>query len=184
VLTVTLAKNSARSVRLPGDPGIPTTASVPAGIAMPHARGIGRAPMKASPAVALYPTSEQIAALRAGPPGKPVVMVNLLRFKRRADPPDDGVSGEEAFRRYGDPMTAFIRSKGARVIWAGHVDSQVMGEGGDSFDMIAVVEYPSREAFLAIATDPHVQAIGVHRAAGLEGQWLLAATTDERVVPG
>ena len=43
--------------------------------------------------------------------------------------------------------------------------------------MIGLVEYPSREAFLAIATDPHVQEIGVHRAAGLESQWLIAATT-------
>ncbi|HKA57376.1 MAG TPA: hypothetical protein VKD28_02090 [Gemmatimonadales bacterium] len=29
---------------------------------------------------------------------------------------------------------------------------------------------------MAIATDLHVQEIGVHRAAGLESQWLIAAT--------
>ena len=33
-------------------------------------------------------------------------------------------------------------------------------------------------AFVAIATDPHVQEIGVHRAAGLESQWLIAATAE------
>ena len=44
--------------------------------------------------------------------------------------------------------------------------------------MIGLVEYPSRQAFLEIATDPWVQEIGVHRAAGLEGQWLLAATPE------
>jgi uncharacterized protein (DUF1330 family) len=128
--------------------------------------------------VALYPTPEQIAALHAGPADGPVVMVNLLRFKPRGDAPDDDVSGEDAYRRYVEPMKAFIASKGARVIWAGRVDSQVIGHGGEGFHMVGVVEYPSRRAFLEIATDPHVQAIGLHRSAGLEGQWLLAATTD------
>jgi uncharacterized protein (DUF1330 family) len=136
--------------------------------------------MKAELTVAQYPTPEQIDALRAGPPDRPVVMVNLLRFKPRGDAPDEDVSGEEAYRRYADAMTAFIATRGARVVWAGRIDSQVIGAGGDAFHMAAVVEYPSRQAFLEIATDPYVQEIGLHRSAGLEGQWLLAATTDDR----
>jgi hypothetical protein len=44
----------------------------------------------------------------------------------------------------------------------------------------ALVEYPSRKAFVEIATSPEVARIGVHRAAGLEGQWLLATTTRPR----
>jgi len=135
--------------------------------------------MKPDLTVALYPTPEHIDALRAGPPDRPVVMVNLLRFKARGSAPDDDVSGEEAYRRYADAMTGFIATRGARVVWAGRVDSQVIGTGGDAFQMVAVVEYPSRQAFIEIATDPYVQQIGVHRSAGLEGQWLLAATTDE-----
>src|SRR5262249_28001780 len=109
---------------------------------------------------------------------EPVVMVNLLRFKPRGDAPDDDVSGEQAYRRYAEKMIAFVESKGGRVIWTGRVDSQVIGEGGDGFHMVGLVEYPSRKAFVEIATDPFVQEIGVHRAAGLEGQWLLAATQD------
>ena len=35
------------------------------------------------------------------------------------------------------------------------------------------MEYPSRAAFQRIATLPEVQAIGVHREAGLEGQLLI-----------
>src|SRR5437762_13291798 len=56
------------------------------------------------------------------------------------------------------------------------VDSQVVGTGGEGFHVIGLVEYPSRQTFLEIATDPHVEQIGVHRAAGLESQWLIAAT--------
>jgi len=79
----------------------------------------------------------------AGPADQPVVMVNLLRFKPRADAPDEGISGEEAYRRYAEPMRTFVESRGGRFLWI----------------------------------DAHVQEIGAHRAAGLESQWLIAATT-------
>ena len=126
--------------------------------------------------MAIYPTPEQIQRLLAGPADQPVVMLNLLRFKPRADAPDDGISGEEAYRRYSDLMQTFVESKGGRFLWIGRVDSQVIGSGGEDFHVIGLVEYPSRRAFLEIATDPHVQQIGAHRAAGLESQWLIAAT--------
>src|SRR5262249_21770664 len=146
-------------------------------IAIAESFGIHSATMKAERTDALYPTPAQIQTLLAGPPDRPVVMVNLLRFKARGDAPDADVTGEEAYRRYADAMTAFIATRGARVLWAGRIDSQVIGEGAEAFHMVGIVEYPSRQAFLEIATDPHVQAIGVHRSAGLAGQWLLAATT-------
>jgi uncharacterized protein (DUF1330 family) len=129
--------------------------------------------------MALYPTQEQIQALMSGPADQPVVMVHLLTFKPSADAPDEGSSGEEAYRRYADKMRAFVESKGGRFIWIGRVDSQVIGTGGEGFHVIGLVEYPSRQAFLAIATDPHVQEIGIHRAAGLESQWLIATTTED-----
>ena len=129
--------------------------------------------------IAVYPTPENIQALLAAPDdGRPVVMVNLLRFKPTADAPDAGISGEAAFRRYIEKMIPFVESKGGRVIWSGRVDSQVIGEGGDAFHMVGLVEYPSRKVFVEIATDPYVQEIGAHRSAGLEGQWLLATTTE------
>ena len=129
--------------------------------------------------MAIYPTREQLETVLAGPPDQPVVMVNLLRFRPAAEPPDEGLSGEEAYRRYAEPMQRFVESRGGRVLWIGRVDSQVIGTGGEGFHMIGLVEYPSRQTFVAIATDPHVEAIGVHRTAGLESQWLIAATTEE-----
>jgi uncharacterized protein (DUF1330 family) len=129
--------------------------------------------------MAIYPTQAQIARLLTGPADRPVVMVNVLRFKPRADAPDEGLSGEEAYRRYVRAMRPFVESKGGRFLWVGRLDSQVIGTGAEDFHMIGLVEYPSRAAFVAIATDPHVAEIGVHRAAGLESQWLVAATTEE-----
>ena len=127
--------------------------------------------------IAVYPEKEQIERLLAGPPDRPVVMLNLLSFKPRADAPDEQLSGEQAYQRYADEMVPFVESRGGRVIWTGTVDSQVIGSGAEGFHMAALVEYPSRKAFVEIATSPEVAAIGAHRAAGLEGQWLLASTT-------
>src|SRR5262249_2036203 len=129
-------------------------------------------------AMAIYPTPQQIETLLAGPADRPVVMVNHLRFKQRADGTDEGVSGEEAYRRYAEAMGKFVESKGGRFLWVGRVDSQVIDTGGEGVHMIGLVEYPSRAAFVEIATDPHVQEIGVHRAAGLGSQWLIAATEE------
>jgi uncharacterized protein (DUF1330 family) len=128
--------------------------------------------------IAVYPTRAQLEALLDGPADQPVVMLNLLRFKPEATAPDAGVSGQEAYGRYGEQMRAFVEKRGGRILWTGRVDSQVIGDSAD-FHAVALVEYPSRKAFVEIATSPEVAAIGVHRAAGLEGQWLLATTATE-----
>jgi uncharacterized protein (DUF1330 family) len=127
----------------------------------------------------LYPTPEQIQRLLSGPADVPVVMVNLLRFKERADAPDAGVTGIEAYRRYAEPMRQIVEERGGRFLWLGRVDSLVIGAGEERFDAVALVEYPSRRAFVEIVSDPRVAAIGAHRAAGLEGQWLIATTAGE-----
>jgi uncharacterized protein (DUF1330 family) len=127
--------------------------------------------------MAIYPTPEQIQTLLAGPADQPVVMINLLRFKPKADALDAGVSGEEAYRRYADAMRRFVESHGGRFVWVGRVDSVVIGDSDARFDMVGLVEYPSRQKFVEIAQSDHVREIGAHRTAGLESQWLIAATT-------
>ena len=126
--------------------------------------------------MAIYPTSDQIQTLLEGPQDQPVVMVNLLTYKPTADSPDEGVSGEEAYCRYAVPMRAIVESYGGRFIWAGRVDSFVIGKSDDRFATVALVEYPSRKVFVEVTQDPRVQEIGVHRQAGLESQWLIAST--------
>jgi len=129
--------------------------------------------------MAIYPNAEQIQTLLAGPQDRPVVMVNLLRFKPRADGTDAGMSGEESYRVYVKEMRKIVEHAGGRIFWTGRVDSVVIGDEQASFDMIGLVEYPSRQKFVEIALSDAVREIGVHRAAGLESQWLIA-TTEER----
>jgi hypothetical protein len=52
----------------------------------------------------------------------------------------------------------------------------VIGQVGDLWDTCVLVEYPSAAAFAAIVTSPEIAEVGVHRAAGLEGQLLIQVT--------
>ena len=127
--------------------------------------------------MAIYPNKEQIEELLKGPADQPVVMVNLLKFKERADESEGDSSGQQAYGRYAEQMRKVVESQGGRFIWAGRVDSTVIGEDGDpEFDVVALVEYPSRQKFLEIVGSQKVREIGEHRSAGLEMQWLIATT--------
>jgi uncharacterized protein (DUF1330 family) len=126
--------------------------------------------------IAQRPTPEQIQQLLQGAPDTPVVMVNLLSFKAEADGDNKGLSGLQAYARYGTKMREFIETRGARVLWSGRVDSMVIGESDAEFQMIALVEYPSRAAFIEIASNPEVAEFAKDRTSGLEGQWLIATT--------
>ena len=126
--------------------------------------------------IAQMPEPAQIQELMSGPEDTPVVMVNLLSFKKDADGGNEGMSGQESYMRYGGKMKEFVGSKGGRFIWSGRVDSMVIGESDADFQVVALVEYPSRKAFLEIASSPHVAEIGQDRKKGLAGQWLIATT--------
>jgi uncharacterized protein (DUF1330 family) len=127
--------------------------------------------------IAQMPEPAQIQQLMEGAADTPVVMVNLLKFKEHADGANAGMSGAESYMKYGAEMKKFVESKGGRFIWSGRADSMVIGESDVDWDVIALVEYPSRKAFLEIASSSHVAEIGEDRKMGLEGQWLIATTT-------
>ena len=131
----------------------------------------------------IAPEPEQIEEMLKGPADTPVVMVNLLRFKKEADAPDEGLTGEEAYGRYGAQMVRWVTSQGARLIWSGRVDSLVIGDTDEYFHAVALMEYPSRAEFLRIVGDPRVAEFSVHRTAGLDMQWLIATTTTAELVP-
>ncbi len=126
--------------------------------------------------MAIYPTADQFKTLLEGPADTPVVMVNLLRFKPRADAPDVGLSGAEAYQLYGNEMKKIVESHGGRILFSGRVDAMVIADADPGYHAVALVEYPSRAKFVEIAKSAEVAAIGVHRAAGLESQWLIATT--------
>jgi uncharacterized protein (DUF1330 family) len=128
---------------------------------------------------AAYPTASRVEALMADDSGGPVVMVNLLRFRAEAVYPDgrpSDLTGRQAYNLYAAPMQNIIEQGGGKVLFGGDIASLVIGDVEDLWDTCVLVEYPSAAAFAAIVTSPEVAEIGVHRAAGLEGQLLIRAT--------
>jgi uncharacterized protein (DUF1330 family) len=125
---------------------------------------------------AVYPTASRVEALMADDSGDPVVMLNLLRFRAKAVYPDGrptDLTGRQAYDLYATPMQNVITGGGGKVLFGGDIASLVIGDVADIWDTCILVEYPSAAAFAAIVTSPEVAEIGVHRAAGLEGQLLI-----------
>lgn len=73
-------------------------------------------------------------------------------------------------------MRGFVLSKGGKFIFYGTAEHRVIGTVEEKWDTVAIVEYPSKEAFVEVATSPEVQGFGVHRSAGLAGQLLIATS--------
>ncbi|MGA8544568.1 MAG: DUF1330 domain-containing protein [Mycobacterium sp.] len=128
---------------------------------------------------AVYPTQSRVEELMADTSDGPVVMLNLLKFRAKAAYPDgrpSDLTGRQAYDLYGAPMKKVIENGGGRVLFGGAIASLVIGEVDDLWDTCLLVEYPSAAAFAAIVTSPEVAEIGVHRAAGLDGQLLIRVT--------
>lgn len=128
----------------------------------------------------LYPvTDEQLAAMTERGPEGPIVMVNLLKFRRLAvyeDGSDVHVTGREAYQRYAAAVGKLIRVYGGRFIFAGDVTHLMIGQADEMWDEVALAEYPDRAAFMAMIDDPAFQAAAHHREAGLEGQLNIETT--------
>lgn len=126
------------------------------------------------------PTEAQIKELLAASAADrgAVVMINLLRFKERADGIDaaDGISGAEAYGRYAAAVGEHLERVGARVLLALQTRESVIGPEAHEWDMVLAVEYPSRQAFLEMTSDPTYLKIHGHRTAALADSRLIACT--------
>lgn len=122
---------------------------------------------------AIDPTAEQLALLTASTDAGPIVMVNLLSFKEEADGIDAGVSGAEAYGRYGAAVAPLLEKAGGRVLYTAVCKDSIIGPGDREWDLVILVEYPSREAFLGMVSDPAYQAEVPHRTAGLADSRLI-----------
>ncbi len=121
----------------------------------------------------LHPTPEQAMRFFAGGDDAPICMVNLLKFKDKAayaDGSEPDLTGREAYARYAAGVNACLAAVGGKVRFSGAVTGLLLGEVEDLWDMVAIAEYPSRKAMMAMVQSPEYQAITKHRDAGLAGQ--------------
>ena len=128
------------------------------------------------------PLPEKLEAFLHEPDdGKPIVMINLLRYREQAAyPPDfkaEPCSGREAYGRYAEVALKMVAAVGGRPLWAGSVSGSVIAPDTEAWDDAALVQYPSRAAFARMIARPDYQEVVVHRTAALEDSRLIATTT-------
>jgi len=122
---------------------------------------------------AIIPNEEQMAGFLEGDIDTPIKMVNLLKFKDKADYKDGrqtSLSGKEAYQIYADEVQGHLEKVGGKSIFLGEVERLMLGEVEDLWDWVAIAEYPSRKAMLEMVMDSEYQKSEEHRSAGLAGQ--------------
>jgi uncharacterized protein (DUF1330 family) len=114
--------------------------------------------------MAIVPNREAFMALAAADDDGPVVMLNLLKFKSGG--------GSKEYGQYGSTVSGMVEERGGRILWQGRVAQALIGD--EDWDAIALVQYPSRKAFIDMVTSKDYDGAHEHREAGLERTVLLA----------
>ena len=124
---------------------------------------------------ALRPNPIQLAEFALGD-DDPILMVNLLKFKDKAEYEDGratNLTGREAYEIYVTETREHLANVGAELILVGEVNRLLLGEVEELWDAFGVARYPSRKAMIAMARNPAYIESEKHRAAGLAGQLLI-----------
>ncbi len=121
----------------------------------------------------VYPNEEQIKGFFEPGPEGPICLVNLLKFKPRAEYEDgreSTLTGREAYDLYEAGVTKILQEVGGYIGFIGEVERLVLGEVEELWDTVALAVWPSRQVMFEVMQSGEMQAISVHRSAGLAGQ--------------
>jgi hypothetical protein len=127
----------------------------------------------------VYPNKEQIKGFMEPASEEPICMVNLLKFKEKAeyeDGRDTDLTGREAYALYEEGVKKLLQEIGGGIGFEGDVERLALGEVEELWDVVALAVWPSRGAMFKVMQSPDMQAISVHRSAGLAGQLNLETT--------
>lgn len=120
-------------------------------------------------------TPQALNAASASLSGKgPINMINLLRFRAKADYGEDSsqppCTGQEAyFTRYLPAFSAVEGAGSSSVVWIGNVEAILVAPEGERWHAAAIVEYPDIDTLKNIVNSPKYQAdASPHRLAALE----------------
>lgn len=130
----------------------------------------------------MAPDAEQMKGFQEPGGEGPIFMVNLLKFKEKAEYEDGReteLTGGQAYALYGQGVSKLIENYGGAAVFGGQVTRLTYGFAEDLWDLVAIAQYPNRQAMLDMITSAEYQECAVHRTAGLEGQLNI-----ETVIPG
>ena len=121
----------------------------------------------------VHPTKEQMEGFLEGDTDTPIAMVNLLKFKEKAeyeDGRDTDLTGEQAYTIYMKEVIEHLKKSWRRIFFWWLCKSLDAREVEELWDKVGIARYPSRKAMLKMVTDPDYLESNKHRVAGLAGQ--------------
>jgi uncharacterized protein (DUF1330 family) len=121
----------------------------------------------------LRPNEAQMAGFADGASDGPIYMLNLLKYRNKAeyaDGRDSTLTGREAYAVYTQGVRELLKEFGGSLSFKASVERLTIGEVEELWDDVAIAMYPSRAAMLQMMQSDKMQEIGQHRAAGLAGQ--------------
>ena len=102
-------------------------------------------------------TDQQMEALLKADNGGPVCMVNLLKFREKAEYEDGretDLSGIEAYQIYGAVTGSLIKELGGDVVFTSVFNGMVVGEVEELWDVMAIAKYPTLQSFIDMVASP------------------------------
>ena len=121
----------------------------------------------------VIPSEEQMKGFVEGDIDSPISMLNLLKFKDKAEYEDGrttDLTGREAYQIYALAVAKLVENTGGKVLFGAEVSRWMLGEVEELWDTVAIAQYPSRRKMLEMMMSPEYAEISVHRTAGLKGQ--------------
>ena len=121
----------------------------------------------------VHPTKEQMEGFLEGDSDTPIAMINLLKFKEKAeyeDGRDTDLTGEQAYAIYGKEVVEHLKKVGGKISFGGSINRLMLGEVEELWDTTFIAKYPSKKAMLKMINDPDYLESNKHRVAGLAGQ--------------
>jgi uncharacterized protein (DUF1330 family) len=128
----------------------------------------------------INPDEQQLRTLLDSDEPGPLQFVNLLAYYAEARYPDGheladaGLSGAEAYGRYGAVALDHVARRGGTFTLYNDVLQVLIGQTGP-WDQIAIMQYPGIDTFVDMIRDADYQAALVHRNAGLEATAILVS---------
>jgi uncharacterized protein (DUF1330 family) len=95
---------------------------------------------------------EELKKMMESTSDEPFVMLNLLKFKE---------GGGASYFQYTKEAAPYVKEAGAEVLYFGKMNELLTGT--EDWDVVMMVKYPSRKAFLKMINDPGYIKAHEHR---------------------
>ena len=124
----------------------------------------------------VYPNREQMKGFfEEGNDDQPIYMINLLKFKEKAEYKDGretSLSEREAYALYGEINEKHLIEIGGELVFKSKVRRSAVGKVDELWDAVAIAKWPSKKVMgeNMMPSDPELLEGYQHREAGLAGQ--------------